>query len=342
MKFSLKFLIGRLPAGWQNALYNNTLYRTAALRMRNRRFLRYDQQQFCRHAGMLNMERRGSMQAQIVKTYHRLEKGLALAQPKPGFGGEVAAALSAKVDGYVARHGADVCTLRALETVEEHIAYNDGVGHPNPPEREFAHRQRALHGPAEHAGGGTRKVTREEIHAAARIDFGAFTSCRHSVRHFGKDPVYDADIRAAIEMAQRAPSVCNRQAGHAYVVRDREKIARLLKYQSGNAGFGEQTSRLLVVAARYDCFLSPEERNQCWIDGGLFAMSLVYALHSRGLGTCCLNWCVDPKTDHAFKVSAGIPESNAVIMLLAVGSLPDTFLVANSARRPIDEVMVDL
>ena len=68
-------------------------------------------------------------------------------------------------------------------------------------------------------------------------------------------------------------------------------------------------------------------------------MTLVYALHAQGLGTCCLNWSVEPSQDKAFKAAAGLPKHDAVIMLLAVGHLPEAFDVARSHRRPIDEVL---
>jgi nitroreductase len=69
-------------------------------------------------------------------------------------------------------------------------------------------------------------------------------------------------------------------------------------------------------------------------------MSLVYALHSLGVGTCCLNFCVEKETDAALRACAGIPDSQAVIMMIAVGPLPERFAVAQSPRKRIDEVIV--
>lgn len=97
-----------------------------------------------------------------------------------------------------------------------------------------------------------------------------------------------------------------------------------------------------MITARLDCFLTVEERYQHWIDGGLFAMSLIYALHSLGLGSCCLNWSVAPATDRAFKEAAGIADDQSIIMLLAVGHLPERLRVARSERRPLDEVLVHI
>ena len=57
------------------------------------------------------------------------------------------------------------------------------------------------------------------------------------------------------------------------------------------------------------------ERNQGWIDGGMFAMSLIYAFHALGIGTCCLNWAVDSRTDRTLRSVVSMPDHEAVIMM---------------------------
>jgi nitroreductase len=112
-----------------------------------------------------------------------------------------------------------------------------------------------------------------------------------------------------------------------------------LACQNGNRGFTEEIDKLLVVTSDLGSFVSPGERNQCWIDGGLFAMSLVYALHSLGLGTCCLNWSVEHEADRKLRQAAGIRESEAVIMMIAVGHLPEVLNVQQSPRKLVDDVL---
>ena len=114
----------------------------------------------------------------------------------------------------------------------------------------------------------------------------------------------------------------------------------MLSYQNGNRGFGDKASHVLIVTSDLHHFTSAGERNQCWIDGGMFAMSLVYALHSLGLGTCCLNWSVECDQDRALKNNTLISESEAVIMMIAVGVIPEKLNVAVSPRKPLAEVIV--
>jgi nitroreductase len=159
------------------------------------------------------------------------------------------------------------------------------------------------------------------------------------VRQFDARPVQDAMIEAAASAARYAPSVCNRAAPQVWSVNDADLARRLLAHQNGNRGFGHEAGRILVVTARQAAFHTVGERYQGWIDGGLFAMALIHALHAQGLGTCCLNWSVEPETDRAFKQEAGLPVDDLVIMLLAVGHLPERFAVAMSTRRPLDDVL---
>jgi len=105
-------------------------------------------------------------------------------------------------------------------------------------------------------------------------------------------------------------------------------------------GFGEDIPVLLVLTSDLEWFVSAQERNQAWIDGGMFAMSLVLALHSFGLGTCCLNWCATPEQDEKLHSALAIPESHVVTMMIAVEHLPEVFRVTRSNRKKLHELLV--
>ena len=67
-------------------------------------------------------------------------------------------------------------------------------------------------------------------------------------------------------------------------------------------------------------------------------MSLLYALHSKGLVTCCMNWSKERKDDINMKRTLGIPDSESIIMLVAVGCPLNEYIVAKSARKQLDDV----
>ena len=141
-------------------------------------------------------------------------------------------------------------------------------------------------------------------------------------------------------MAQWTPSVCNRQAWRVYCFHDPDAKRAVLAHQNGNAGFGHQASWVFVITCDVANFVSVGERNQAWVDGGMFAMSLLYAIHSLGLGACALNWSKEKEDDRALRRTAGIDDRDVIIMLAAVGHLPEKLRVAHSVRKDLNEVMI--
>ncbi|TDP63344.1 nitroreductase family protein [Roseateles toxinivorans] len=307
--------------------------------------IRYDLSNYLTGSGLLRQyQHRSSLEAGLIKAYHRIEKGLALREPRPGFGRDAVDTLLRDGEKFLQLHGPSTTLVRVVQALDEYVAFNRGHGVDLAwllPRLE-AMRQALQAGNCWRAApveAGTRLVRRDDIHAAAKHDLSAFFAQRYSVRQFAPEPVQAELIEQAVRMAQKTPSVCNRESGTVFVVTDRARMAELMALQNGNRGFGDQAGALMIITSRQDTFLSAGERYQAWIDGGLFAMSLIYALHSLGLGTCCLNWSVEPQADRALKSASGIPTDHAVIMMLALGHLPEEFRVANSPRRPLTEVL---
>ena len=71
-------------------------------------------------------------------------------------------------------------------------------------------------------------------------------------------------------------------------------------------------------------------------------MSLIYALHSLGVASCCLNWSQSPKNDKLLRSLVDIKQNHTVIMMLAIGWPNIKNKVCVSARKPIQEVYSSL
>lgn len=305
--------------------------------------LLYDAARYRRWSSLAKAElSREQLTALVTLNYHRIEKGLALPAPRPGFGADAVRTLITLLDQQFHRFGPDDAARSGIATLAEYQAFNRGHGIAHA-EVDAALARYATMGAAPPAGepcGGTRAVERATVLATLPADPESFFGSRHSVRHFSGEPVGLELIERAVRMAQRTPSVCNRQPWKAYAFTDPEQRKNLLSFQNGNRGFGDGAAQLLVVTSDLQHFTSVGERYQGWIDGGLFAMSLVHALHALGLGACMLNWSVTRETDAAMRAAAGIPDSELVIMMVAVGHLPERLRVAFSARKPLSDVLV--
>lgn len=168
--------------------------------------------------------------------------------------------------------------------------------------------------------------------------FRGLMLARRSVRAFADSPVSKEMVAQAVRTAQLAPSACNRQPWRVHAFSDKERIQSLLSLQNGNKGFGHVVPFLLIVTANSSGYFDASERLQPYVDAGLFSMSLILALQSVGLSSCCLNWCVDPHVDQLAHLQADIPADERIVMYIAVGYADSDVWVPRSARRAMENI----
>lgn len=177
-----------------------------------------------------------------------------------------------------------------------------------------------------------------ELKTEEKNYFFNLAKSRSSIRNFTSKAPLD-DIKSAIEVSIKTPSVCNRQPWKAYYYQSKEQIKELLQYQNGNVGFRESIPSLIIVTGNLKEMEFTYERHQLYIDGGLFSMTIIYALHSLGIGSCCLNWCSKPYNDWKAHKKAGIPLDEEIIMYIAVGLYDQKTKVTCSPKKPITDIL---
>jgi len=281
------------------------------------------------------------LSALLTMAFHSLEKGMSLSQPRPGFGQAHVRTVISRLDRYLTFVGPDDLAAVSLNVLRSYQRFNhrNNVSLPWLDEAVLKFSQRISNADRAETGGGVRDMSKEQFLQAAKIDLEAFFQERCSVRQYSKESVAPETLEKAVRMAQKSPSVCNRQSSRVWILSTEREVSDALNIQGGARGFDSEVSTVLVITSDLSAFQSSGERNQCWIDGGLFAMSLIYALHSLGLVSCCLNWSKTRDTDLRFKDRFKIPESESIIMLLSVGHPVDSFQVAQSWRKPLAEII---
>lgn len=306
-----------------------------------RRAYRYDQKRYGRYSSSVSaLVGKHNLAAMLTERYHSIEKGLSLPAPRHGFGRRSLGELLHYLGEYERTYGNDDLTETVRNVLMAYISFNVEAG-VSPSEIPFYNslvdQIAKLASPPKQAGAVV--VHREDLLEAVGGVELSFFATRHSVRQFSGEAVSHEDIEFATMAAQRSPAVCNRQFGKIYAYTDRLDIDRVLEVQNGARGFADQLAGVAVITTNLRSYWNDGQRNQAWIDGGLFSMSFMLGLHARGLGAVALNWSKGPKTDQAMRQATGIPQDEAIIMLVGFGHLRSEFRVASSPRLPLNEAL---
>ena len=279
------------------------------------------------------------MQYTLLRENHVIEKGMSMRAPRTGFGQPKVKALMARLSTYYDRYGDRDKSFMCypLATIKAYITYMKQCHvDMSAIEQTFVQlcgkagfAMEALDKPA-----GVSFVRREAVSGEAKGDFRSLLFSRHSIRYFQPEIPSDEQILQALELAARTPSACNRQAWHTHVYRG-EQSHRLLEQQGGCSGFTDDVHCAIVVTADMKGFLDYEPF-QCYVDGGLYAMNLVNALHYVGLGTIPLSCGFYSRKLRVIQRNFDIPENEVMIMIVGVGVLTDEVKIAVSTRKPIE------
>lgn len=186
--------------------------------------------------------------------------------------------------------------------------------------------------------GGLSTVDKDDFISAEIAE--KFLKSRHSARAFDRRPVPRTVIEKTIDISKFAPSQCNRQSIRVHVYQDYEVVQKLLDLQGGARGFSEEVGNLFIVTSDLTAWQGPQQRNQCYVDGGLQAMMLLLACHAIGLNACPLNLAVKNSTERDIRNFGNIPPNHRLIMFIAFGYENEEWhcKVAKSPRRATTEV----
>lgn len=275
------------------------------------------------------------MQYTLSRETHTIEKGMSMRNPRKGFGQQKVTNLITRLRKYVKLYmNEDSAFLDyPLSTIQTYIDYTLSTGVDIPDiQKNFSFLLQEAGKTNVCGKAGVEKITKNSILDKCNKDFESLLYSRHSIRYFSDTPVGDDVINKALELAQRTPSACNRQGWLTHVFRAPKSID-LVKWQGGSRGFEDEIKCAILVTANLKAFLN-HEVHQAYIDGGLYAMNLINALHSLGVGTIPLS-CGFMEKQISQLSKFDIPENEVPIVIIGVGNYLDCFNVAVSERKDI-------
>ena len=283
-----------------------------------------------------HLETKEKFEYYLTKQYHIIEKGLALPEPRLGFGKETIVNLINKSTKYYENYGISELLTSISSCLSEYLDFHK-INSINIESDYYTNIREFIDKVQPNKLGGTKEMTKKNILKSIDFDFENFLRTRTSVRDFSEKEVELNSIIDAMSLAKLAPSVCNRQGWKAHVYSDTALINQLLTLQNGNRGFTESINKLLIIVGDMRSFTKLES-NQIYIDGGIFSMNVLLSLHSKGLGAIALNTCLPYTIEKKVKKLAGLQEYEKLIMMIAVGNIKNDFKVAMSNRKDTNQV----
>tara|TARA_R110002074_G_scaffold203432_2_gene371330 strand:- start:3207 stop:4238 length:1032 start_codon:yes stop_codon:yes gene_type:complete len=300
----------------------------------------YDFRMYYVHSTVFRQNTYQKLEAQIILKYHTIEKGLLHSKTKFRFGKKNIQILIKLLGNNLVESNKNKTQIQAAyiamcEYFDLHKKNKEDISDYFPVTiYEYYKSNINITVPS------TMENNVQDYFSGSLKDFHDFSYSRSSVRNFTGDIIPTSMIEKVIKLASNAPSVCNRQSSKVYHVGDKTKIDAVLALQGGMTGFTKNINQLLVVVSDRNYFYSVGERNQFFIDGGIFLMNLLYALHYYKIGACPANWGKQLEADKGIKKLLNLKESEKVICLVPIGVPNEKFKTCTSLRRNVDENLI--
>ena len=302
----------------------------------------YDARRYVKYAGITDIHKYSQQRltGYIITRYHIIEKGLAMPEMRFSFGIPVIESLIHSCNLYFTKYGNDNCQVNhAVDVLNEYVE----IHHAS----KIDLVEKLINGINELKlkKSETCSITNNHIYTQSEYfsnnisPFPEFAKSRHSLRHFSTEDVSVEDLKKSITLAQETtPTSCNRQSVRVHLVTNKTLIEKALNIQTGNRGFGHLTNKLIVLSSEVSVYNEIRERNLPYIDSGIYAMNLLYALHYFEIGACALNWSANVNDDIALHEILNIPESETITLIIACGVPNDKFKLASSKRFNFESI----
>lgn len=276
----------------------------------------------------------------ILIVAHAIEKGLSLSNPRLFFGKSKLRYMLKMAKEYDANYSRFPLEM-AAGVAEDYISIHEGKGEDVILDelRASLSKGSVLHG-YEPKGGFKRFEELKQISTSQQGICLDFMRSRYSCRNYEQRTVSQELIDRVVELAQTAPSQCNRQSVRVHCYQNKAQINRLLKLQGGTSGFTDCVSNLFVITSEITAWGGYGQRNQGFVDGGLFGQSLMLACHAYGIGACGLNLAVDNAKEAKIKKEGKVHPRERLIMMIAFGYPGAVNLKgARSPRLPLESLL---
>lgn len=294
------------------------------------------------HSNIFRIDSLEKIEATIILDYHSIEKGLLFKDMKPRFAEYRIKNLHINLNKDIIRSNINLSQINVAyqimcEYYELHQKISFDISDYFTLEQYMFYKD-SLKQSYSAIFKGAIDYQKEDFYKHNQQDFEIFSHSRKSIRNFTGEKIDVSIIKKAIKLSLNAPSVCNRQSSKVYLLENKSLIDKVLNIQGGMAGYTKNIHQLLILTTDRSYFYTVGERNQMFIDGGLFLMNLLYSLHFYKIANCPANWGKTVKEERMLEKYIKIPESEKIICMIPIGIAEENFRVALSRRRNVNEM----
>jgi nitroreductase len=276
----------------------------------------------------------------LRRNTHRLEKGLIMRPRRPVFAADYIAETVQIYERALRSSSMEPSSLELLwarDVLREYFAAVD-VAHPQiePQWRAFQKLEGLIQCSSTDLPQQNRVPYARDLSGPRPVEFNDFMALsmrRRSVRWYLDKPVPRELVDQALTAAAQAPSACNRQPFVYRIFDEPERAHQLAAVPLGTKGFSDKLPSVVVLVGRLRAYPQERDRHAIYVDGGLSAMSFMYALETLGLSSCPINWPDVQPQERIMTKELGLAPDERVIMLIAYGWPDPDGLVPFSAKR---------
>ena len=107
----------------------------------------------------------------------------------------------------------------------------------------------------------------------------------------------------------------------------------------GTVGFSHQFPAFIIVVGDLSAYVHERDRHLIYVDGGLVSMSLILALETLGLSSCCINWPDIEERERSMGEALKLETHERPIMCISFGYAAEKGMVPFSQKKSFQQLI---
>ncbi|WP_252699108.1 nitroreductase family protein [Natronosalvus vescus] len=282
-------------------------------------------------------EQRDAPRHRIIRSIHRIEKGLSMRNRRPVFAesyvgnvvGDLKTAWNPEEDDEQLYWAIDVLA-NYFKTVE----HTDAIAEAHEEFSEFLAQ-------IDYTPGNRVPYPRRELSDSpvSYADLKQLATQRTSTRWFQDKEVPRELVDKSLEIAMQSPSACNRQSFEFRLYDEPELIEELSSLAIGARGYKHNIPCLAAIVGKQRAYFDARDKHVIYIDASLAAMAFQFSLETQGLASCCINWPAIPHNERQLNNILELDDDETVVMFMAIGFPDKDGMVPYSEKKNVESII---